>query len=136
MSLNIFLDDERKPSQVTWVELPLVEWLVVKNYDAFVKAVLAFGIPKFVSFDHDLADEHYQEYARAIHAANPEFGVFHYEKMKEKTGMECVKWLVDYCLRKGQPFPEYTVHTMNVIGRENIISYIESFKRAYPTVTP
>ncbi len=40
MYYSLFLDDERKPLQVTWIDLPPVEWMVVKNYAEFQRAVL------------------------------------------------------------------------------------------------
>ena len=57
----LFLDDERYPKQVTWVNLPLVDWVIVRNYNEFVKKIEEDGMPVFISFDHDLADEHYNE---------------------------------------------------------------------------
>ena len=130
MSYNLFLDDERKPAQVKWVDLPLVEWLIVKNFDEFTRTISSMGMPLRVSFDHDLADEHYQEYHKAIQAYSPHFGKFRYDEVDERTGYECAKWLVSYCMDRGLPFPEYYVHTLNCIGKENIVSYIESFKRS------
>ncbi len=104
---KLFLDDERKPSQVKWVPMPLGPWVIVRDYATFVDYITKNGIPAFVSFDHDLAD-----------------GTF-----KEKTGFHCAQWLVEYCLDKDLPFPEYQVHSMNPIGKENIRQYIESFNR-------
>ena len=49
-------------------------------------------------------------------------------KFVEKTGMDCAKWLVEYCINNNLKFPDYEVHSMNVIGKMNIKSYIESFK--------
>ena len=128
--MNIFLDDCRKPTDVTWVELPLVEWTIAKNYDDFIRIISSLGMPKRVAFDHDLADEHYQEYQWAHSDQNLKKGKFQYDKMKEKTGFHCAKWLVNYCIERGLPFPEYYVHTMNPIGKENIISYIEGYKKS------
>ena len=65
---HLFLDDNRHPKDVTWIELPLVEWTVVRSYKEFVKTVEEFGIPATVSFDHDLGDEHYNEYFRVKEA--------------------------------------------------------------------
>jgi len=40
-----------------------------------------------------------------------------------------MQFLVKYCIDKKLKFPEYYIHTMNPIGRENIKSYIENAKR-------
>ena len=35
---------------------------------------------------------------------------------------------IEYCINNNKTFPQYEVHSMNVIGKVNIKSYIESFK--------
>lgn len=136
MSYNLFLDDQRKPKDVTWVRLPSVEWATVKCYDDFVYIITSYGVPERVSFDHDLADEHYKECLSSHDDENPENSAFQYGRMKEKTGFHCAKWLVAYCLLKETPFPEYYVHSMNPIGRENIVNYIENFRELYSKLNP
>jgi len=37
--------------------------------------------------------------------------------------------LVDYCMKKGVKHPPYQVHSMNPVGKSNIISYVESYNR-------
>lgn len=129
MNYNLFLDDERMPKNVTWVDLPLVEWTIVRNYDQFVEIIQKQGLPNIVSFDHDLADEHYAEYTAAHDPNSPSRGTFNYEKLKEKTGYDCAKWLAQYCVDNSKPIPQYYVHTMNPIGGKNIFSILESAKR-------
>lgn len=128
MSYKLFLDDERIPQRVTWTKLPLGPWTIVRNYDIFVKHITNFGLPSFVTFDHDLADEHYPcfEPSGGINNMNK----ISYDKYKEKTGYDCAKWLCDYCAEHNLDFPAYTVHSMNPIGRENISNYIENYKRS------
>lgn len=123
---NLFLDDdpERIPHKLAWIELPLVEWTIVRNYKQFVETILQKGLPQRVSFDHDLADEHYAEYLSSVRD-----GKFSYKNVKEKTGYHCCKWLIEYCLKKSLSFPEYYIHTQNPIGRANIQSLIDSYKK-------
>ena len=131
MSYNLFLDDERIPHDVKWIELPLVEWTIARSYTDFTRIVSSLGLPRRVSFDHDLADQHYPwtpENQEAYKNAKDPL-VIPYDKYKEKTGYECAKWLVAYCIERGYTFPEYFVHTMNPIGKENIIQYIESYRK-------
>jgi hypothetical protein len=125
MSYRLFLDDERKPSQVKWIEMPLGPWVIVRDYATFVDYITRMGIPMFVSFDHDLADEHYRQsmYAKDKHYTN----YYTDGTFKEKTGFACAQWLVNYCLDKNLPFPKYQVHSMNPVGKSNIESYIESY---------
>jgi hypothetical protein len=117
MSHRIFLDDERMPAQVTWVDMPLGPWTILRSYNEFVSFIKRNGIPEFITFDHDLSWEHYE----------PEIDPSKYD---EKTGFDCAKWLVEKCLNENIDFPEYQVHSKNTVGKENIISYIESFKRS------
>lgn len=127
MQYNLFLDDDRSPQAVTWVELPLVEWVIVRNYDNFVRIITDFELPLRISFDHDLADKHYWEF----HRAKETDGIIHYENLVEKTGYHCAKWLVNYCLDRKLPLPEYYIHSWNDIGAANIKSLLESYKKFY-----
>ena len=122
---HLFLDDERFPDQVNWVDLPLHDWIIVRNYDEFVECTTEYGLAQTYSFDHDLGMTAYIEFNRCI----TENENFDYSRLKEKTGMDCVHWLVNYCISNNLIFPEYFVHSMNFIGKENIISLIESFKK-------
>lgn len=128
MYYNLFLDDERFPQQVTWVNLPAVEWQIVRNYNEFVETIKRQGAPYHVSFDNDLADEHYSNVL-------PEDKDGNFKKInasfKEKTGYDCAKFLVNYCRENDIKFPYYTVHSMNPVGKENIIALIESYKRVF-----
>lgn len=114
----------RQPIDVTWVRLPNVDWEIVKNYTEFVKLITERGVPDIVSFDHDLADEHYLQ----IINKNPV--QFNYDQCKEKTGYDCAKFLVQYCMDNNIPFPEFYIHTQNPIGALNIFSYISSYQKS------
>jgi spore coat polysaccharide biosynthesis protein SpsF (cytidylyltransferase family) len=100
------------------------EWKTVRNYDEFVSYITKNGLPDFISFDHDLSDEHY----------NPdmyngqEIYNKHYAEFKEKTGMDCAKWLVDYCMDNKKELPDFVVHSMNPAGGENIKLLLDQFK--------
>lgn len=123
----LFLDDVRIPSVVTWVHLPLVPWTIVRNYDEFVNVIKKQGMPLFIAFDHDLGIEHYHP---SMYSDDKSDYDELYNTFKEKTGYDCAKWAVDYCMNNGTVFPEYVVHSMNPIGRANIESYIEGYKRS------
>lgn len=129
MGYHLFLDDERDPKGVKWVELPLVAWVIVRNYKDFVETIKRDGVPTTVSFDHDLADEHYQEYHNAHDERMLSFGKIRYDRFAEKTGYDCAKWLAQYCVDKRVPVPLYYVHSWNDIGRANIISILESARK-------
>jgi hypothetical protein len=120
---NLFLDDERDPKDVTWIKLPLGPWVIVRSFESFVAYIEKYGVPAIISFDHDLADEHYKRYRVAMAK-----GFFDYDNLREKTGYDAAKWLVEYCREKGEIFPETYIHTMNPVGGQNIRSLIDNFK--------
>lgn len=113
--MNVFLDDERIPGQVTWVVMPQVTWTIVRNLDEFKDLIdHHLHVVQFISFDHDLGQKHYPprcDYSDGL------------------TGFDCAKYLCEVCMDKNIPLPEYQVHSMNPVGKENIISYLENFKR-------
>jgi hypothetical protein len=126
VNYNLFLDDERNVADVKWVQYPLVHWVVVRNYQEFVDTVVKNGIPNRVSFDHDLGKSSYKEYQRCFLEKDNRIN---YDNIQEKTGIDCVRWLIEKCMENNQKFPEYYVHSLNPIGKVNIVSLIECFKK-------
>lgn len=124
----LFLDDERVPNGVFWIDIPKnVPWTIVRNYKQFREAIESRGIPAFVSFDHDLADEHYSMSSDEVNNSSYERVIASYE---EKTGYDCLKWFVERVLAPiDAPFPDYALHTMNSIGKDNMEKYINNYKR-------
>lgn len=119
---NLFLDDVRIPTHVTWAEVPKNQhYSVVRNFNEFVDLISLRGLPKFVCYDHDLADSHYGDGLNGDE--------INYSKYQEKTGYDCAKWLVAYCLEKNVKHPPYVVHSLNPVGRKNIESYIENYNK-------
>ena len=102
----------------------------VKNYDEFVDFIISFSLPDVISFDHDLADEHYtpSKYWNDYDASK---AYQENQNYKEKTGMECAKWLVDYCIDNDEELPAYFVHSANPVGADNIRYLLNNFKTKY-----
>jgi len=117
MAYNLFLDDYRKPMSLKTT----LAWDTVKNYNEFVNIIKSRGLPDFISFDHDLADAHY-----TTMNGHTEID---YSKATEKTGFHCAQFLIDYCMEKGLTLPKYNVHSMNPVGKENILKLLESFEK-------
>lgn len=115
---NLFLDDVRNPSNTQympnylWPLYNTQKWEVVRSYKQFVRCIIKKGIPDKVSFDHDLAEIHY----------DPSTWTEGF-KYNEKTGLDCAKWL---CKRlNGAELPQCFVHSQNPVGRKNIADYLK-----------
>ena len=127
MGYNLFLDDVRMPKDVfAYTKLPIyisVDWVVVRNYYAFIALVEGKGVPEIISFDHDLADVHYKK--QEFDYKNPNL---------EKTGYHCAEWLIYYCIDNNKELPaEVLIHSMNPAGSMNIKSLFDTYAKLYKT---
>lgn len=102
---GLFLDDERYPEDVTWIQYPdNVEWTIVRTYQQFFDI---FCSDKFdiISFDHDIQC---------------------YINNKEKTGYDCLKQLIEYYDFDVESI-QFFFHTQNVVGKKNMESYYQNY---------
>jgi len=123
-NMMLWLDDVRKPVKEMTNHDGDVLW--VKSYNEFVRWITDHGFPSIISFDHDLADEHYKDLMGQI-GTDPI--VLGYESYTEKTGYDCAKWLVQYCDDNDLKLPECRVHSANPVGAENIHKFLENAKK-------
>lgn len=122
----LFLDDIREPKDVTWTYLPNKPWIIVRNYSEFVHEIESKGyLPDMISFDHDLSDDHYENYNGIDGEGRL---IINYDKFEEKTGYSCAKWLINYCEQKNFDIPAYLVHSMNPVGAKNIRDLLSNYK--------
>lgn len=119
MSYNLFLDDVRDANKFL---KDIRTWVTVRNYDQFTKIITEHGLPKFISFDHDLEPD--------IIIGDPVKNLKTCKIQRSKTGYDCAKWLVEYCIKKQLPLPAFQVHSLNTEGKKNIQSILESFNRS------
>jgi hypothetical protein len=106
---KLYLDDIRIPKTEGWD--------IVRTYEEFVDWIKKNGLPSEVSFDHDLAEIHY----------DPSTWTENF-KYHEKTGYDAAKWMCGYCMENGLPLPEFNCHSANLVGRENILAILNSHK--------
>lgn len=113
----IYLDDIRTPLDDMWT--------VVRSYDEFVSLIQNVGLNNVerISFDHDLGDTAMDEYWENT----VKNYTIDYSNIKEKTGYDCAKWLVNYCMDTGETMPKVYVHSANPIGAANILGYINNY---------
>ena len=116
LGIKIYLDDKKKEEgrdpSITYPKDSPDFWYRAYNYAEFCDLIKSKGVDDidFISFDHDLADFD--------------------EDGNEKTGMDCAKFLANYCMDHGWvDIPLYNVHSDNPVGAQNITSYLESYKK-------
>ena len=80
-----------------------VEVIWVKTQSEFEKYIKENGLPDFISFDNDLG-------------------------IGCGEGYGCAKFLVNYCLDHELQLPNYYVHSMNTVARENIHALFDNFE--------
>jgi hypothetical protein len=125
MIYKLFLDDVREIRQV-YARTNTQEWFLAKNYAEFVKCISNHGLPIFISFDHDLAHEHYRQ---SMYDSDKHYNEYYTDgTFKEKTGYDCAKWLVEYCLDNNLDLPKWACHSMNPIGKQNIESVLQNYE--------
>lgn len=127
----LWLDDLRNPFLGDWIDkyVPNFDGAIiwVLNYEQFTQWIMVNGLPEIISFDHDLADEHYtpEEYWHDYQISKEYQDAQNYT---EKTGKDCAKWLVDYCIDNNLKLPNFVVHSHNPVGADNIKNLLNSFK--------
>ena len=113
----LWLDDTRNPMEGDWLVFSPIkpkEVIWVKSYKDFVSWITKNGLPEAICFDHDLGD---------LDINNATY--------VEKTGYDAAKWLVEYCIESRDKLPLYNVQSANNVGKENIIRYLENYKKLY-----
>ena len=108
MKTLLWLDDYRNPMEDDWLNFsPIgkdVEVVWVKSFNEFVDYLnKPIPLPDAICFDHDLDEE--------------------------KTGMEAAKYLVNLCNNLRLKLPKFNSQSSNPVGRENIMSYLENYKK-------
>ena len=127
---NLFLDDIINPKDCCqYMSNPKFylhnEFVIVRNYDEFVSFIKKNGLPNIISFDHDLGD---LDYSSDAHEDTDDYGNS-YGIFQEKTGMDCAKWLVDFCMNTRKDIPDYIIHSMNPVGGKNIFMYLDNYRK-------
>ena len=118
--IKLFLDDEREAWNDSWdvVRTPL-------EFKAYINDNKE--LPKIISFDHDLHAEHYNN---AMYRDAEEYNKL-YKQFKHETGLDCAKWLCQYCVEQGIKIPIINVHSTNPIGSTNIANTIMNYLMFY-----
>ncbi len=105
MGYKLFLDDVRDV-QMVYNKFTNVDFIVVRNFDAFVKVISEKGLPEFLSFDNDLGEDSNGSLL--------------------KDGYDCAKWLV-YESGLDLRNLNFKVHSANPIASVQIESLLNNY---------
>lgn len=103
MSWRLYLDDQLADPDAPERHTPSGFIGAASTAEA-IALVESLGVPEYMSLDHDLG--------------------------QSDRSMDFLKWLSNSCADSP---PKYDVHSANPIGRENIISFMESWNRSIET---
>lgn len=129
MKTLLYLDDTKNP----FFELPQrvvdnYKVILVRDFDEFQIYIEERNMPDLVSFDHDLAEEHYTpEYFWDDYEASKKYQEYVKPKYKNETGEYCAKFLKSYCINNNHKKPKYLVHSANPIGADWIRDQLTDF---------
>jgi len=130
--MKLFLDDYRKPSDVTWGEgdgktYSYKGWYTVNSAAKFVNLIDELtqeNMPHIVSFDHDLLESHY------IPGRNWDIEVYEDDVFKgvdNWTGYHCAEYFIEHLLKNDLSPPIMYCHSLNPQGARNITRIWEKF---------
>jgi hypothetical protein len=127
----LWLDDLRNPHEGKWIEEFAPDYLNsgsiiwVLNYEEFIEWIRKNGLPEMICFDHDLGED------VAIKLVSKGFNKKKAREVKKlaKSGYDCAKWLVDYCLDRDLQIPDWNVQSANPVGKENINGLLNNAKK-------
>ena len=81
-------------------------WVIVRTFTEFVMIINERGVPDEISFDHDL-------------------GWDDQNNCEQKSGYDCAKWLVENNI----VIENFKVHSANPVGKQNIESLLNNYKK-------
>lgn len=96
MTYKLFIDDERFPANDGWT--------IARSSQEAIAMIIEYGMPYFISFDHDLGGE--------------------------DTAIRVIRWIIDSFLDGNleiHPDFDFYVHSQNPIGAENIRKLMTGF---------
>jgi len=130
--IKVFLDDDRQPLECVKLMKNRLndtslyadpDWLVIRTYGDFKRFLEKYGVPRLISFDHDIAPPIEKR------AEVPIEDWFDLGENREWNGVDCLNLLKDYCLGNNENLPEFLIHTQNPTGYRNLLNDLNRFKR-------
>ena len=118
MTWNLFIDDERDMTDVTWAPWQVQEkyrneeWVICRTCADALAEVLSRGFPKYVSFDHDLGRTKWTGHEFAKHLVDNDI------ISGNKESRQAYKFSTDF---------DFYVHSQNPIGKANIEGLLNNY---------
>lgn len=105
----VFLDDEREIGFIKpKLDVNKYDWIVIRNYFDFTDYIdKNLEIISLISFDHDIDSFDEDDF--------------------EWTGRDAARYVQYKCQDNQLNFPDFLVHSMNNIGRQNILNDIKNY---------
>lgn len=118
----LWLDDLRNPHEGSWLQKFAPEFnksdyiIWVLSFKEFTEWIEKNGLPEKICFDHDLGED------VAINLVSQGINKKKAREVKKlaKSGYDCAKWLVDYCIDNKKEIPDWNIQSANPVGKENI----------------
>jgi hypothetical protein len=114
---GIFIDDERNVEDVTWIEYPKgIQWYIINraiDFEFFLSTCVIDDslIDYYISFDHDIQSYDFNS--------------------NEITGYDLLKQMCNAIMDYNLGLPTVYFHTQNPVGRKNMETYWDNFRRVY-----
>jgi len=82
-------------------------------------------MPDGICFDHDLGED----VARDKVSNGMSKRQVRIQKRETKSGYDCAKWLVEYCMDRDLDIPEIGIQSANPVGADNIRGLLLNYKK-------
>ena len=132
MKKLLWLDDIRNPFITDWLMQYAPQFaygegetIWVKSYSEFIDWINTNGLPDMISFDHDLGED----VAKETVSNGMSKRQARIQKRETKSGFDCAKWLVEYCMDKDLDLPEIGIQSANPVGADNIRGLLLNYKK-------
>lgn len=132
MRILLWLDDIRNPYGGRWIfdfapefvsDDINIRW--VRSYDEFTAWINENGLPNKIAFDHDLGEDVAKEKVGAGMSKRQA----RIQKRETRSGYDCAKWLVEYCMDYDVDLPKWVIQSANPVGKENIDGLLSNYRK-------
>lgn len=119
----VYVDDLRLPIQRLE---GYADWVVCRSWAEWVEYLSMRGVPDHVSFDHDLAQEHLDDFRKYEFEG---IAAINYGDFKQWTGLGCAQYYCEFCELHNLEMKGVAAHcTERPLGARNIRETLNAYK--------